>query len=166
MIDEPSLITNERSQQVLIKNTLSGLCQHSPNFPCSVPSSSQPDMMKSWAQSATSWQIHAQVAMVTGMGKKSHSEHVENDVYIVKRRPLLRTHSITVTFDLLLLYCYVQDSPSTLCLWIPPGTPTFSMHICEVLGADSSASHGVQTPIHAISHRHLLQIIAPWETID
>ncbi len=27
-------------------------------------------MTKSWAQPATSWQIHAQVAMVTGMGKK------------------------------------------------------------------------------------------------
>lgn len=150
MIDEPSLITNECSQQVWIKNTLSlASCQHSPDFPCPVPSLSQPDMMKSWEQTATSWQIHAQVAMVTGMGKKSHSEHVENDVYIVKRRPLPRTHSITVTFDLLQLYYYVQDSPSTLCLWITRGTLTFSMHICEVLGTDSSASHCVQTPIHA-----------------
>lgn len=166
MIDKPSLITNEHSQQVWIKSTLSGFCQHSPVFPCPVASSSQTNMKKSWAQPASSWQIHAQVAMVTGMGKKTHSEHVENDVYIVKRRPLQRTHSITVTFDLLQLYYYVQDSPSTLCLWIPPGTPTFSMHICEVLGTDSSASLCVQIPIHAISHRYLLLIIAPWETVD
>lgn len=51
-------------------------------------------------------------------------------------------------------HCHLWPSPalllrprvsSTLGLWIPPGTPTFTMHICGVLGTDSS-HHTVYKP--------------------
>lgn len=141
--------------------SLKTLCFASVSTPpsCHVQCSPHPSPIwwKSWAQPETIWQSHAQVAMVTAMGKKSHSVYVENDVYIVKRRPLPRTHSIIVTFDLLQLYCCPRVS-----LHIVPLDSTWYSHIQYAYMW--SALHRLCTDpntCQSVSYRYLLQITAP-----